>query len=275
MGSGKQKFGQGHGKSSPPAPTEWYVQTSKNLAGPFTLEELRKLLDRGDIQLETRVFSSAHPHSKELREKKTVSDLLKGRWDPAYSLFDILWKARARRDNLRSKEEGSQSSQAQAPSSSPSSPYTPSLDSPEREGQTRFIPLWVWTVSLGLVLSGCGLWLYARYKNGKPLVSDSNPTNTPVQKFNRSVGAVPPRNLMIPKPPVNTYPTPTQTADDRNREKDDRDENPDTRNDRPTEEEPPRDEPTEAIPMVEPNTNSLIETPFIENNEPPPNEPSQ
>lgn len=131
----------GSGKSN-----EWFIQTNRTTVGPHSVDEVRKLLERGEIKPESRVFTSRHP-----KEKMTAIELVKMRSDPAYGLFEILRKARNKRDRLRKNElEAARASELKITKN------TPALGG--------LIPIWVWAVSGAMILSGAGLWTFARIR---------------------------------------------------------------------------------------------------------------
>ncbi|MBI2711785.1 MAG: hypothetical protein HYX41_02815 [Bdellovibrio sp.] len=131
--------------------------------------------------------------------------------DPIFSLFDILRKARVRRDALRSREAAEQQS--------PSAP----IDHPPAERQS-FIPFWIWLFSGSLVVCGAGIWLYSKMKNLSGRSAEQQPITqiAPQTPAARSFNAVSPMgaaprptpNLIhrVPEPPP---PPPVEQQPDR------------------------------------------------------------
>ena len=148
----------------------WFIHLGTDQSGPFTIEQIRELLRRGEIQPHTHVSPSeeAQPEDKAV----TVIELLKAQSDPTYGLFDLLRTARDKRAHPRGESEAS---------SSPLPPQKPSVSLLIRVGG-------------GFILIGFLIWAIVQ-KISPP------PTETsPTAKASTAPSALPPVETKAPPP---------------------------------------------------------------------------
>lgn len=196
----------------------WFVQLNKTTGGPYSLDEIRKLLDQGEIKPDSKVFSSRHP-----KEKITALELVKMRSDPAYGLFEILRRARHKRDSRRSKESEQESVRA--------SEKTLAAEVHAEARLRRLIPFWVWAVSLSLILCGAVIWTLSRSRlahvaqqNDRSTASTPASSSTPTAKQISPSFVPPPRPLAPARKAIEAPPMaePARLYLDRDRERDER-----------------------------------------------------
>jgi hypothetical protein len=156
----------------------WIIEKDSKKMGPYTREEIQRLLRNGEISPETRISSQhALPHYE-----TTVANLLKSDTDPAHSLFDALQVAKDR-------------------SHSKATPAPISYQPYQRRAFFSSIPLAV-KLSVGFtVFLVVGLFILSRW-NTVPIPSNSTETS----ERTRNPGSQAP--VSHPEPPQPIAPNP-------------------------------------------------------------------